>query len=269
MCILYSIKRRVTILYLLGLFIFLPFLNVLAAESSSNPSDSSLHSTQDEIVVFLHGALKSPYSMKRLENAFRNEGYNTLNFNWEGRTHSVQWNAAKLDSILAESGAYEGKVHFVTHSMGTLVVRYFLDEYHVPSLGRFVMIAPPNQGSDLATELQDFPPFLWIYKETVDYLTTGQNGFAANIGIPDCEFGIIAGGTGGEHGLTWYLPGDDDSVLSVDNTKLAGAKDFMLIDASHSMILIQNETLRNALHFIKYGNFIHSNAEEGSLTSNR
>ncbi|HKJ67345.1 MAG TPA: hypothetical protein VKA68_05275 [bacterium] len=219
------------------------------------------------MVIFLHGAINGPFAMKRLDTAFAMQGYETFNWDWDGRNHSMQWNAARLDSLLYAKNAYAKTLHFVTHSMGALVVRYYLDHYPVPHLGRFVMIAPPNQGSAIATELQDFPPFQWIYKGTVDYLTTGEDAFADTIGTPPCEFGIIAGGTGGKYGYTWYLPGDDDSILSVDNTRLEGAADFMVINDVHSTIMIRDETIRNALHFIKHGNFIHSANSKEPVTA--
>jgi len=207
--------------------------------------------------VFLHGALKSAFSMKRLEKAFARRGYQTFNWDYDSRNHTVEQNAAMLDSIVTARGYDQDVMHFVTHSMGALVARYYLTHYSPPRQGRFVMIAPPNQGSILATELQDFPPFRWIYKKNVDQLVMGDSTFAANLGIPECEFGIIAGGTGGKYGFTWYLPGDDDSVLSVKQTRLSGASDFVLVNHVHATIMREDDTIRNAMHFIEDGSFIH------------
>ncbi len=229
-----------------------------AVPASASGQDTAVNRTAREMVIFLHGAINSSFSMKRLEKAFAMQGYRTFNWDWDGRNHSIEWNAARLDSLLEVKNAYQQPLHFVTHSMGALVIRYYLDHYEVPKVGRVVMIAPPNQGSAIATELQDFPPFRWIYKGTIDYLTTGENAFADTIGTPTCEFGIIAGGTGDKYGYTWYLPGDDDSILSVEHTRLEGAADFILVNDVHSTIMIRDETIRHALHFIKHGSFIHS-----------
>ncbi|MCF7803852.1 MAG: hypothetical protein K9N46_00935 [Candidatus Marinimicrobia bacterium] len=210
-----------------------------------------------EMVVLLHGALKTAYSMKRLQNMFENEGYLTFNWDYDSRDYTVEENAAKLDSILRGQDYLEHRIHFVTHSMGGIIIRYYLEKYPPPHPGRFVMIAPPNQGSLIADELQEFPPFRWLYKKNVDYLTTGADAFAPNAGIPPVEFGIIAGGTGGKYGYAWYLPGDDDGTISVEQTKLNGAQDFILVHAIHANIMMQDQTLRQSLHFIENGHFEH------------
>lgn len=216
--------------------------------------------------MLLHGALKSAFSMKRLEKAFARQGYQTFNWDYNSRNHTVEQNAAMLDSIVTARGYDQKVMHFVTHSMGALVVRYYLDHYPPPRQGRFVMIAPPNQGSILATELQDFLPFRWIYKKNVDQLVMGDSAFAPNLGTPQCDFGIIAGGTGGKYGFTWYLPGDDDSVLSVEQTRLHGASDFVLVNHVHATIMREDDTIRNALHFIEYGSFLHGQGRAEALS---
>ncbi len=214
------------------------------------------------MVIFMHGALKSASSMDKLEAAFSSADYHTFNWDFNSRDFTVIQNAAKLDSILRHKDYLEHTLHFVTHSMGGIVIRYYLENYNPPNVGRFVMIAPPNQGSQIATELRGFPPFRWLYRKNVDYLVTGSDAFAPNAGIPDCEFGIIAGGTGGKYGFTWYLPGDDDSILSVEQTKLQGAADFILLHHIHATIMMEDDTIKQSLYFIQHGEFLHQQKEK-------
>jgi len=246
-----------SVAFLSVIFISVSFIH---GNPSSQPVDTiSLDSTRTagERVIFLHGALKSAYSMQRLVSMFRREGYQTFNWDYDSRNFTVEENAAKLDSIIKARDYLQYRLHFVTHSMGGIIVRYYLEKYSPSGLGRFVMIAPPNQGSHIANELQSFPPFRWLYKKNVDYLTTGEDAFAPSAGIPPMEFGIIAGGTGGKYGFTWYLPGDDDGTLSVDQTKLQGASDFILLPYIHGTIMMQDKTLRQTLNFIQDGHFEH------------
>lgn len=250
---------HLTITVLAFLFLSIPPISAMYAGSSGSsglyPEAASPEVVSEETVVLLHGALKTAFSMERLDRAFAAKGYRTLNWDYDARNFTVQENAGKLDSLIRTRGIHRTRTHFVTHSIGGLVVRYYLEEYTLPHPGRFVMISPPNQGSYLATELQDFPPFKWFYRESVQNLLTGQDAFAPNAGIPDTEFGIIAGGTGGKRGFTWYLPGDDDGVLSVEQTKLKGAEDFILLNHVHANIVIQDDTIIQALHFIEHGGF--------------
>ena len=234
-----------------------PLFAHIAPQSEPVILDSSEASPSEEMVILLHGALKSAYSMKRLQHMFEDSGYLTFNWDYDSRDFAVEQNAAKLDSIIKHRGYLKYTLHFVTHSMGGIIIRYYLTNYTPPHPGRFVMIAPPNQGSLIANRLQDFPPFRWLYKKNVDYLTTGEDAFAPSAGIPEIEFGIIAGGTGGKYGYTWYLPGDDDGTISVEQTHLQGAKDFILVNAIHATIMIQDETLQQTLSFIQNGHFEH------------
>jgi len=240
---------------LLSLFVYQTAKAALQEEIETIAANQD--SGRESMVIFLHGALKTAWSMKRLETAFADSGYLTYNWDYNSRDFNVIQNAAKLDSIIRDNGYDRYQLNFVTHSMGGIVARYYLSNYHPPHVGRFVMIAPPNQGSKIATELQDFAPFRWLYKKNVDYLLTGKNAFAPNAGIPNCPFGIIAGGTGGKYGYTWYLPGDDDTILSVTQTKLPGAKDFILLHHIHATIMLQDDTIRETLYFIRHGQFNH------------
>jgi len=248
-------EKRTWIFLLFGLFV-LASINLFALTSKSSKEDSAgVKAPDQEIVILLHGALKSSYSMHRLEKAFKKEGFQTFNWDYDSNDFTVIRNAALLDSIIRANSYNQMKMNFITHSMGAIIVRYYLDKYEPQHLGRLVMIAPPNQGSHLATRLQDFPPFKWIYGKTVNYLVTGEDAFASNAGIPPCEFGIIAGGTGGKYGFTWYLPGDDDGTISVEQTHLAGASDFIVLHHIHSVLPLKEDTIEQTTYFINHGRF--------------
>ncbi len=249
-------KRRFWITVLFGILVLISFNLFAVPPKQSTPNSQSEISTSDEIVILLHGALKSSYSMHRIDKAFQKEGYQTFNWNYDSNDVTVVRNAALLDSIIRTKKYDHLKMNFVTHSMGALIVRYYLEKYQPKHLGRLVMIAPPNQGSRLATRLQDFPPFKWVYRKTVHYLVTGEDAFAPNAGIPQCEFGIIAGGTGDKYGFTWYLPGDDDGTISVDQTHLQGASDFIVLHHIHSVLPLEEDTIEQTVYFIENGRFL-------------
>jgi len=257
--------EKISQFIILTLFVCLvsPLFAVIPPNLNAAPVSASTDTS--EHVILLHGVLKSGFSMKRLQTALEQEGYHAFNWDYDARNFTVQENAAKLDSLIRAKDFVRRRIHFIAHSIGALVVRHYFEEYPQNNPGRIVMIAPPNQGSRLATELRDFPPFRWFYKKSIANLLTGADAFAPNAGIPDTEFGIIAGGTGGEHGFTWYLPGDDDSVLSVEQTRLRGAADFIVLPHVHGTIVIQDDTILQSLYFIEHGRFLHQEVNRADM----
>ena len=146
-------------------------------------------------------------------------------------------------------------VSFVTHSLGGIVTRDLLGR-DAPwrkriRVHRFVMLAPPNRGSIAADAVRDWMPYRWLMGAVGQEVTTAE---IAKVPIPQCEFGIIAGGKG-KAGYNPLLPGDDDGVVTVENTKLEGARDFLRVQSSHTFIMNHAETRRAVLRFLKSGSF--------------
>ncbi len=210
-------------------------------------------SSADEIVVLLHGIANIPLSMKYLKNSLEKAGYEVHNLGYPSTDVPIEEAAARIrEKVMAMSGIR--RINFVGHSMGNLVIRLVLAD-NMPGLGRVVMIAPPNQGSFMAQRLKDLDVFRWIFGQAGQQLPADNREFFENLPIPDCEFGIIAGGRGTEDGFNPLLEGDDDGTVSVEETKLPGAADFTLVNNSHTLILFDPETVKQTIHFLKFGKF--------------
>lgn len=210
-------------------------------------------SSADEIVVLLHGIANVPLSMKVLENSLEEAGYQVYNLGYPSTDVPIEKAAAGVRERVSFLG--EGKrINFVGHSMGNLVIRQMLVE-KIPGLGRIVMIAPPNQGSFMAQQLEDLDLFKWVFGPAGQQLPADNRKFFENLPVPTCEFGIIAGGRGTEAGFNPLLEGDDDGTVRVQETKLPGAADFILIHNTHTLILFDPETARQTISFLKSGRF--------------
>lgn len=218
-------------------------------------------SSADEVVVLLHGIANIPLSMKYLEKSLQKAGYQVHNLGYPSTDVPIEEAAARIrEKVMAISGVK--RINFVGHSMGNLVIRMVLAD-DLPSLGRVVMIAPPNQGSFMAQRLEDLDIYRWIFGPAGQQLPAGNRAFFENLPIPNCEFGIIAGGRGTESGYNPLLEGDDDGTIRVEETKLPDAADFTLVSNTHTFILFDPETVKQTIAFLKTGRFKKQKEEGG------
>jgi len=206
-----------------------------------------------EIVVLLHGIANVPLSMKYLERGLSKEGYHVYNLGYPSTENSIEKTSLKVMDRVQEV-AEGSTVNFVAHSMGNLIVRAMLNKGEL-NVGRIIMIAPPNQGSYAAERLKDLNIYRWFFGPAGKELSADNKAFFNKLPIPDCEFGIIAGGKGDGKGYNPLLEGDDDGTVRVEETRLQGAADFTLVKNIHTLLLFDRETLKQTISFLKSGRF--------------
>ena len=134
--------------------------------------------------------------MVDMEKALSDEGYKVVNESYPSRDHPIEVLAPlAIDAGLNECGDLEAprQVHFVTHSLGGILVRYYYDGNDLAQLGRVVMLAPPNQGSEASDAMRDLPGFDWINGPAGSQLGKGEDSVPLQLGTPAFEFGVIAG----------------------------------------------------------------------------
>jgi len=151
----------------------------------------------------------------------------------------------------------------VGYSLGGIVIRrFFADDRNRrqgkidPRFGRMVMIGPPNQGSQLAARWGDNPIFELLLGKAGRQLGPLWAWEAQHLATPPIEFGIVAGGRGDEWGFNPLLPGDDDGVVSVASTRLAGASDWIVVPALHALLPRQAKVHQYTLRFLQHGYFV-------------
>jgi len=214
-------------------------------------------SKEGETVILLHGILNRPMVMRKISLALKKEGYQVVNWGYPSTKKHIEEHADDLAREV-EKHREAKKLHFVGFSMGSIVIRCHLANHEVPNLGRFVMIAPPNQGSIMADKLSDNFFFRWLYgTKSMAQLSVTNQEFFKDLGDPPGEFGIIAGGRGNEKGRTSMLPGDDDGTVCVKSTKLEGAKDFLLVNRRHTFLLFSSKVVKSIVSFLENGFFVH------------
>ena len=212
-----------------------------------------------DCVVLLHGLARTARSMDKIEVAFEAHGYRVANVDYPSRDNSIeQLSKLAVDRGLEMCGRRAGgKIHFVTHSLGGIIVRYYLANHALPNLGRVVMLAPPNNGSEVVDNLIGIPGFKRFFGQAVSQLGTSAAGIPSKLGPVNYPLGIIAGTSTINPILSSFIPGPDDGKVSVESTKLDGMVDFIEIPASHPFIMRNNAAIAQVVEFISTGAFAH------------
>ncbi|NOY17665.1 MAG: alpha/beta hydrolase [Gammaproteobacteria bacterium] len=219
---------------------------------------------QDNIkrcVILLHGLARTRYSMHKMEQALLDSGYLTANINYPSRTMKIQDLASMaVDKGLATCRSQAAsQINFVTHSLGGILVRYFLKKNPLPQLGRVVMLAPPNKGSLLTDKLRNERWYKWLTGPAGQQLGTGQDSIPGLLGAVDYPTGIIAGDKHNplDNWLAEMIPGKGDGKVSVTHAKVEGMSDFIVLPCSHISIMKQKEVIQQTLYFLDNGRFEH------------
>ncbi|MDA7946187.1 MAG: hypothetical protein MPJ78_01780 [Hyphomicrobiaceae bacterium] len=205
------------------------------------------------LVLLVHGIAPKPGTFSAMERVLDDAGFDATPISYPSTRGPIEVHAAGLEKLL---NRVEGttRVSFVTHSMGGLVVRHLLHRNGAwkkrIEVGRIIHIAPPHRGSAMAEGLSDLKPYEWILGDAGQQLTPRRASTVPPLELP---FAIIAGGKGNDEGFNPFLPGDDDGVVAVDETRLHGARDFLIVKATHITLTRNPETIRATLAFLKGG----------------
>jgi pimeloyl-ACP methyl ester carboxylesterase len=210
-----------------------------------------------EWVVLLHGLGRTSWSMKRIQWALEAAGYNVVNLSYPSRRCAVERLSEKyLHKILATKvPVAAAKVHFVTHSLGGIVLRRYLVHHSMSNLGRVVMLAPPNHGSTLADSLREHALGRWILGRAGRELGTAPNQMPQRLGPVDFPLGVIAGDVSLNPFFSRVLEGPNDGKVTVESARIAGMSDFAVVHSSHTWMMWRAETLRYILAFLREGHF--------------
>jgi pimeloyl-ACP methyl ester carboxylesterase len=235
------------------------------------PDAAVAQPSPNDCVVVLHGLVRTSNSMGKLADYLEAAGYRVVNTSYPSREKLIEELAVEyIPPALAKCrGPGIERVHFVTHSMGGILVRYFLENETIDDLGRVVMISPPNQGSEVVDELFDVPGFEALNGPAGYQLGTGDNSLPLQLGPAEFEVGIIAGDYTTNFVFSSMLPGLDDGKVTVERTKLDGMADFIVVHEPHSLIMRDEDVIRQVLYFLQYGRFYRevSGGELGSAVN--
>lgn len=208
-----------------------------------------------DCVVLLHGLARSDGSMEEMAERLLEAGFFVVNHDYPSTKHRIEeLSRAVIPEATAECPK-ESRVNFVTHSLGGILVRYYLEYHELDNLGRVVMLGPPNKGSQVVDAMAELPGFELLNGPAGLQLGTEQTSIPNSLGGADFEVGIIAGTRSINLILSQLLPNPDDGKVSVEATKLEGMADHLTVPVSHPFLMKDEEVILQTIHFLRYGQF--------------
>lgn len=211
-----------------------------------------------DYVILLHGLQHSPLSMKRMEKSLGRFGYRVINHAYPARKQPIEQLAEESlhQLITASLDSAQTTIHFITHSFGSIILRYYLKHHPLPNLGRVVMLSPPNRGTELVDKYKDNPVFQLVNGPAGMQMGTDESSLPVLLGPVDYEVGVIAGTRTLNPLASRHLEGPDDGVVAVERTKVEGMSDFMVAPASHTFIMMRTDIIQQTIHFLQHGAFM-------------
>jgi triacylglycerol lipase len=210
-----------------------------------------------ETVVLLHGLGRSPGGMKILELRLEADGFEVFNLEYDSRASSIEDVTASVDKQLEHCCVASRRVHFVTHSMGGIVLRALLHDHPVHNAGRAVLLAPPNAGSEIVDELSKYPLFELVLGPLAIQLGTSVNQLPRTLPPPSIPFGVVAGNHWWNPVGAALLPGASDGTVTVESTRLDGMEDHLVVPHTHSFLMNSPAVAGAVSTFLHTGRFPH------------
>lgn len=207
-------------------------------------------------VIVLHGLARTRRSMRPLASCLQRQGYAVVNAGYPSRRHAIPTLARTVLPAAIDTLRRQGitTLHFVTHSMGGILLRTYLAEESLPELGRVVMLSPPNQGSELVDLLGRYAWFRLLFGPAGCQLGTDPHSLPNRLGPARFPLGIITGNRPAI-GLGRFFPGPSDGKVTVARAQLEGMNDFLVLPYGHALIMAHRQVQEQVVHFLKNGRF--------------
>ena len=195
--------------------------------------------------------------MQPMADALQAAGYVVHNIDYPSRSAPIEELATRAiaPAVAACELAGASRIHFVTHSLGGILLRQYLANHALPALGRVVMLGPPNQGSEVVDRLGSWRLFAVINGPVGQQLGTDVHSVPNRLGPVTYPVGVIAG----RHSINWInsllIPGPDDGKVSVARTQVGGMTGHLVLPCSHPFLMRDWTAIRQTIHFLGRGRF--------------
>jgi hypothetical protein len=193
--------------------------------------------------------------MRRLAGRLTTSGYIVHNIGYRSTRLTIEQVAEQYLSKTLGSISSTDTIHVVTHSLGGIVLRLYLSQNRLTNLGRVVMLAPPNQGSEVVDRLRHWRLFRWFNGPAGLQLGTDPLSLPRQLPAANFELGIIAGNKSINFWLSTLLPSPNDGKVSVQSTRVEGMREHIILPVTHPFIMRDKQVISHTLRFLQHGTF--------------
>jgi len=199
-----------------------------------------------EIIVLIHGLMRTSMSMYFLKSYLQRQGYHVYSYSYPSMKYTIHEHSMHLlyyvEQLLKNNPGV--KIHFITHSLGGIIIREALSKLpgkQLNNIGYLIMLAPPNQGSVLAKLSTKMFPMITSTIKPLAELSSDESAYVHRVPVPNIKMGIIAGRF--------------DAKVPPSSAFLAGQTKPVVINTNHTFIMNNSETRKLILHFLEKGTF--------------
>lgn len=212
--------------------------------------------------ILMHGLGRTRFSMQKLAKSLTQQGYQVVNFTYPSQRLPIAELSAQVIPKCLQA-CYDGSashIHFVTHSMGGILLRHYLQHHTIERLSNCVMLAPPNQGSELAEKLRRHAWYRYLNGPAGGQLGAGSDSVPLQLGTAGFPLGIIAGNQSAlwDRYFATLIPAPNDGKVTVESAKLDGMRDFLVVPCNHTSIMNNESVISQILYFLQFTRFQHS-----------
>jgi len=230
---------------------------LVACSSLPVVSKTVVAENSKECVVLIHGLWRSGAAMNVIVRDLEHFGYLVSVADYPSTKQTIPALSAEYIvpavDVCMQKGAET--VHMVSHSMGGILARQYLQTHELPPGGKVVMLSPPNQGS----KLSEFFFGNWFYEAIVGpagvSLTKQSEGIISSLLPVKAPVGIIAAYRGWSLWPQSWLPEPNDGTVSLASMILPEMSDFVVVNSGHAMMRYSDKTHSYIRQFIKHGRF--------------
>lgn len=210
-----------------------------------------------DAVILLHGLGRSARSLGKMSRGLEKAGFIPHPVDYPSRKTTIEVLAHRHLAPAVAHCRRLGmlRIHMVTHSLGGILARQYLQTRQLPFRSRIVMLSPPNHGSEIVDQFKDNPLFKWIVGPAGRQLGTDPHSLPNRLQPVPVEVGIITGNRSHEPWFSWLFSGPNDGKVSVGRTRLKEMKALLEIPDGHTFIMDNGAVIEQVVYFLQHGRF--------------